>query len=401
MTRNFLTMLSLSLVLGLLTGCGQSPPAKFVLNFQGKKSEDFRGKPAVQQISNALFALFGTPDEPYVFPESGLDLHKIRIAAGPTGGNQDGSQRGLYRQHCAHCHGISGDGAGPTAGFLNPYPRDYRLGLYKFKATERAARPTSKDLERIIRHGIPGTAMPSFELLPGDEVEALVEYVRYLSIRGEVETLLWADAADNDYKLDVTRDYLVGLLNVSADMWKAADGAQVAPGEYPSEELKTDSTKWTAFQWNTLYPDAYKAAVDKKPDAWHMLGEAIFKGGKAQCMKCHGPTGLGDGSEEALFDDWNKTKPAARQELLLNNYTLAKQEVRPRSFRTNIFRFGRSPADIYRRVHAGINGTPMPEGKLTLKPEEIWALVDYVRAMPFQHPNQQPHQTATMVRDRQ
>ena len=29
----------------------------------------------------------------------------------------------LYREHCAHCHGISGDGVGPTAVFLNPYPR--------------------------------------------------------------------------------------------------------------------------------------------------------------------------------------------------------------------------------------------------------------------------------------
>jgi len=244
--------------------------------------------------------------------------------------------------------------------------------------------------------------MPSFELLPGDEIEAIVEYVRYLSIRGEVETLLWADAADNDYKLDLSRDYLSGLLATSADMWKAADGAQVAPGDYPSDQFKTDASQWTKFEWEKLYPDAYKAAVEKKSDAWHKLGEAIYKGGKAQCMKCHGPTGLGDGSEEALFDDWNKTKPALRQEQLLNNYTLAKQEVRPRSFRTNIFRFGRSPADLYRRVHAGINGTPMPDNSNVLKnPAEIWALVDYVRALPFEHPDQKPHQTATMIRDRQ
>ena len=32
--------------------------------------------------------------------------------------------------------------------------------------------------------------MPSFKLLPGYEVDALVEYVKYLSIRGETELLL-------------------------------------------------------------------------------------------------------------------------------------------------------------------------------------------------------------------
>ena len=53
--------------------------------------------------------MFGTPNTPYVFAESGLDLAKIELAAGPTGGDESGRQRGLYRQHCVHCHGINGD----------------------------------------------------------------------------------------------------------------------------------------------------------------------------------------------------------------------------------------------------------------------------------------------------
>ena len=69
------------------------------------------------------------------------------------------AQRGLYRQHCVHCHGINGDGAGPTASFLTPYPRDYRKGIYKFKSTQRGNRPTTADLERTLRQGIPGTAI--------------------------------------------------------------------------------------------------------------------------------------------------------------------------------------------------------------------------------------------------
>ena len=46
--------------------------------------------------------------------------------------------------------------------------------------------------------------MPSFKLLNDGEVRALVDYVKYLSIRGEVETQLIMEAAnelDPDQKL--------------------------------------------------------------------------------------------------------------------------------------------------------------------------------------------------------
>ena len=34
--------------------------------------------------------------------------------------------RVVYMKNCMHCHGVSGDGAGPTAKYLNPLPRDYK-----------------------------------------------------------------------------------------------------------------------------------------------------------------------------------------------------------------------------------------------------------------------------------
>src|SRR5439155_23515620 len=117
---------------------------------------------------------------------SGLDEKKLRLAAGPA---DDPQGRGLFRKHCVHCHGISGDGNGPTARFLNPFPRDFRRGIFKFKSTAPTeAMPTREDLQRTIREGANGTAMPSFKvLLRGDEIEALAEYVMYLSMRGRVE----------------------------------------------------------------------------------------------------------------------------------------------------------------------------------------------------------------------
>jgi len=91
----------------------------------------------------------------------------------------------LYAEHCLHCHGVAGDGNGPTAKYLNPHPRDYRLGIFKFTSTINARRAQRDDLARIIGNGIPGTYMPSFRLLTPTESTAIVEYVLWLSMRGE------------------------------------------------------------------------------------------------------------------------------------------------------------------------------------------------------------------------
>jgi mono/diheme cytochrome c family protein len=350
-----------------VAGCGKAPAPQFHLNMQGldpklfdASDEDNQGHiKGRQDIADALYAMFGTPDEPYVFPESGLDLAKIELAAGPFGGNEDGTQRGLYRQHCVHCHGISGDGAGPTAQFLNPFPRDYRKGQYKFKSTERPAKPTHADLKRILMEGIAGTAMPSFALLPPDEVEALVEYVKYLSIRGETEISMGLTVYANDEDLTMTREALI------------------------SDHLAPIAANWAAADQQVIQIPDHPPVPDQR--AWLAAGEALFRGAKAQCMKCHGPTALGDGSEEPLFDDWNKEKKPEN----FAQFLLPKQEIKPRNLRLGIYRFGRTPADTYRRLHAGINGTPMPNTFIgpgnpgNLKPEEVWQIVDYIRSLPY------------------
>jgi len=178
-------------VLLLLAGCQRAQPPEFRLNMVQAVSEETPTSPEYQQeIADLLGALFGTPDEPYAPPEAGLDLGQLRMAAGPSWSDEKGYSHGLYRKHCVHCHGVTGDGRGPTARFLNPYPRDYRPAVYKFKSTYNPLRPTDEDLIRVLVNGVPGTAMPSFSLLPASEVKALAEYVKYLSIRGQMETAL-------------------------------------------------------------------------------------------------------------------------------------------------------------------------------------------------------------------
>ena len=111
---------------------------------------------------------------------------------------QQGGYR-LYRNHCLHCHGVSGAGDGPTAAFLYPRPRDYRKGIFKFTSTRTGAKPTRDDLRKTIRNGLHGTSMPAFEaLMSPAEIEQVVDYTIFLSMRGETELALIDEAAIAD-----------------------------------------------------------------------------------------------------------------------------------------------------------------------------------------------------------
>lgn len=400
-------------------GCGSSEPPGFRLNLQDANymiaDKDRASRPFVvlssddddtkaikqgrqaglQFIATTLEAAFGSPDEPYVFEEfrkssenpGGLDFAKIELASGPSANGRDplAKRRGLYRQHCVHCHGITGDGAGPTAAFLNPYPRDYRKGMFKFKSTELSDMPTTDDLSRTLDLGIPGTAMPSFVLLPQDEKEALVEYVKYLAIRGQTEAALAfatmpegeaivKNVKDDDERATAYRKAAYDAQAEALDQWKAADEKIIRP-KLAEEAAETEA------------PAAPAHASEEELKKSIAAGRELFMGKKANCVSCHGPTGLGDGADKKLYDVWNefKDKNPGESELWL----LPKQELKPRNLRLGIYRGGRRPIDIYRRVHAGIPGSQMPgsgEGsgsKDPLKPEEIWRLVDFVLSLPY------------------
>jgi len=85
--------------------------------------------------------------------------------------------RAIYKANCVACHGETGKGDGPGAGVLKPPPRDH---------TDRAYMSTLSDKEigDIIRMGgaIKGKPlMPSHPQLSGDDLSAVVAYVRSLS----------------------------------------------------------------------------------------------------------------------------------------------------------------------------------------------------------------------------
>src|SRR5262245_23791205 len=91
-----------------------------------------------------------------------------------------------FERACAACHGTSGQGNGPGARDLNPRPRDLTSGSFRFRTTASGAAPRPEDLERTIRRGLPGSAMPAFQgLLSDTEIAEVVAYIDALRPAGE------------------------------------------------------------------------------------------------------------------------------------------------------------------------------------------------------------------------
>ena len=88
----------------------------------------------------------------------------------------------VYARWCAVCHGPDGRGNGPAAPSLIPRPRDFTLGLYKYKSTRSGQPPTDQDLIRTVKNGLPGSAMPYFhDLLDDAEIQAVVSHIKQFS----------------------------------------------------------------------------------------------------------------------------------------------------------------------------------------------------------------------------
>jgi mono/diheme cytochrome c family protein len=352
-------------------GCSGTESPPFRINLEGRHPAEV-SLPQRDAIAETMEEFFGTPDEPRLPDGTGLNLDLLQMAAGPVAGNADGTQRGLFRQHCVMCHGITGDGAGPLATTFDPYPRDFRRGTFKYTTTRADAKPLRSDLRRTLLRGIPGTGMPSFAELPSEQLDALVEYVVYLSLRGETE------------------QDLIQLV---------VDGDEYLPLGVDAKEEVRDAALWGADAWAAVEnnPEEYVVVPPPRPDytaeqrsASITRGKELYASKDAQCVQCHGPDGAGDGEDDEIYDDWNKPKKGVTPEQtakLSRLYTLPLQKLRARDFRQGAFRGGGSPEDLYRRVHIGIKGTPMPAAgpqpgsKGVYTPEEIWEVVNYILSL--------------------
>lgn len=423
---SWLPSLMFAILLIGFVGCEKAPPAQFRFNavemLKQEKASLSKGERFAEtyelEIGNLLTAIFGTPDQPK-FPflrgeedeaHGFISIDNLKLAAGPVVQGSAGqatsvsttsvsttgvtSTGGLYRQHCAHCHGITGDGAGPTAYSLNPYPRDFRLGKFKFKSTPLRQAPPDHDLKTILRNGIPGSAMPSFRSLPDSDIEALVDYVKYLTMRGQFERFLISELSslDGEPILDLS------LVRESASM-NDADADREKFEEQLDYVINDGLTETVLSRWVepedsiTEVPDVPDSIAASHPDHADLVsrGRALYFA-KGNCATCHGETAMGDG-QTLTFDDWTNDwiKSAGVDPFYADSYqdflaagALKPRPIRPRNLRESRYRGGGHPEELYLRILNGIEGTPMPAGAI-LNEDEIWALVAFVKALPYEN----------------
>lgn len=159
--------------------------------------------------------------------------------------------RSIYFQRCSFCHGLLGDGEGPAAKYLDPRPRDFTLGTFKFRTTHSGELPTDSDLFRTVSRGLPGTAMQSFDddLIKNglSEIERwqVISYIKTFAIEFD----------DPEYDPVLTGK----VISLPAN-----------PAPFDAETIAR--------------------------------GADVFE--RAKCWSCHGKLGRGDGNKEFREDDW-------------------------------------------------------------------------------------------------
>lgn len=117
-----------------------------------------------------------------------------------------------------------------------------------------------------------------------------------------------------------------------------------------------------------------RAEAEKKADAKMKPGEVLAAAKPAGdhspeqllasfvelCAKCHAEDGTG------------RDDPAWR--------TSEGHPIKSRNFKAGVFKGGRDDVELYRRIAAGMPGTPMPAFG-TIPPEQIWKMVTYIQSL--------------------
>jgi mono/diheme cytochrome c family protein len=162
----------------------------------------------------------------------------------------------VYFTKCVWCHGVDGAGDGPGADRLWPRPRNFNQGTFKIRHTASGELPLfdakkpvpgQNDLFETVTHGLPGSAMPSWEGILTEE--------QRLQVLSFVTTQLVKDRKFTDKQSE------------SQTVLQLSDLKPIAASE---ESLKKGA----------------ELIVEKK------------------CVECHGADGRGDGNAFNLKDDW-------------------------------------------------------------------------------------------------
>ncbi|HEX9793517.1 MAG TPA: cytochrome c [Planctomycetota bacterium] len=308
------------------------------------------GEGGFRALTEVMEEAFGSHAAPKLPDEA--DAEGLGIAAG-----QLATGREQFRVKCMHCHGTNGGGDGPTAQFLNPRPRNFRLGKIKFTSTAQASPPTRSDILFTLKRGLAGSSMPSFVTETDEHLQALVGYVQYLMIRGEVASLTAYELDDN------------GEVEEFNDQEISYEELKEAAADYLAEQVEFVAGKWADASDSIVIPSVPRGPLDL---ASAERGRELFLSATTECSACHGDTGRGKGAN--VYDAESDTYK--RQDDWGNDAI-------PADLTRGLYRGGDRPLDLFRRMHSGIKGSIMPGFAGNLSEGQMWDVVNYVYSLRY------------------
>jgi mono/diheme cytochrome c family protein len=106
----------------------------------------------------------------------------IPATASAAGDAAEGKK--TYDILCMPCHGMTGAGDGPAGAALNPPPRNFTVGDFKFDANKDGAIGTDEDIALVIQKGAVAfggnPVMVPWPQLSESDLANLVAYIRSL-----------------------------------------------------------------------------------------------------------------------------------------------------------------------------------------------------------------------------
>ncbi|MFQ5961194.1 MAG: c-type cytochrome [Candidatus Methylomirabilales bacterium] len=160
-----------------------------------------------------------------------------------------------------------------------------------------------------------------------------------------------------------------GSLPTDEDLFQTISQGLRGTGMIAQDDLP-ESKRWAVVEYLKTFSECFQQEkpqtpipIPKPPPRTpELIGKGREVYHKAECFKCHGTKGRGDGpSATDLRDDWGYPIQAA---------DLTRPSKR-----------GSTPETIYRTILTGLDGTPMPSYEGALSDEEFWALSFYVASL--------------------